>query len=315
MFLVAALAPAVHEQAARDEDEQQHEQHDGLGGTRHEGGGLNDGQRLALISVRNSQLPMTFQRPMARKLIICTAVAALTLAGPASAASPLDEYQQTGHITPCRYSSNQLQGSVPNDVAQYAPEYASQLQAAARERASGCGGSGGGGATGRGAAAGGPGSSSASSGSAGPGTAAGVAAATARKIRVRARARRRARARARLAAATVVPGDLSADARVPDRALLLAGLPILLLLALVAALRTWETVGRRARLARGPARTPTGAIILPPAGNGNGNGTRGNGAAEAAAADAPTEEAAALYPPATSRRRKTRYAAKSDGTA
>src|SRR6266849_2371465 len=77
---------------------------------------------------------------MARKLIIGTAVAALALAGPAWAASPLDEYQQTGHITPCRYSSNQLQGSVPNDVAQYAPEYASQLQAAARERASGCGG-------------------------------------------------------------------------------------------------------------------------------------------------------------------------------
>src|SRR5712691_8550376 len=103
---------------------------------------------------------------MARKLIICTAVAALTLAAPAWAASPLDEYQQTGHITPCRYSSDQLQGSVPNDVAQYAPEYASQLQAAARERASGCGGSGSGVATG--GAGGGPGSSSAASG-AGPG--------------------------------------------------------------------------------------------------------------------------------------------------
>jgi len=78
---------------------------------------------------------------MARKLIFCTVVASLTLAGPAWAASPLDEYQQTGHITPCRYSSDQLQGSVPNDVAQYAPEYASQLQAAARQRASGCGSS------------------------------------------------------------------------------------------------------------------------------------------------------------------------------
>src|SRR6266851_595714 len=241
---------------------------------------------------------------MAHRLIICTAFAALALAAPAWAASPLDEYQQTGHITPCRYSSGQLQGSVPNDVAQYAPEYASQLQAAARERASGCGGSGA--ATGRGAAAGGagagPGSSSASSG-AGPGTAAGAAAATARQVRARVRARRRARARARLAAATVPPGDISADARVPDRALLLAALPILLLLGLAAALRTWEAVGRRARLARGPARTPSGAIILPPppAGVAAGNG---NGAAEAAAAEAPTEEAAALYPPATSRRRK-----------
>src|SRR3954467_11324779 len=102
---------------------------------------------------------------MGRKLIIGTAVAALALAAPAWAASPLDEYQQTGHITPCRYSSAQLQGAVPNDVAQYAPEYASQLQAAARERASGCGGSGSGAGTGRDAAGGGTG--------AGPGTAAG----------------------------------------------------------------------------------------------------------------------------------------------
>src|ERR1700704_3084424 len=76
---------------------------------------------------------------MVRKLVICTALTALGISGPAWAASPLDEYQQTGHITPCRYSAGQLQGSVPNDVAQYAPEYASQLQAAARERASGCG--------------------------------------------------------------------------------------------------------------------------------------------------------------------------------
>jgi uncharacterized membrane protein YgcG len=261
---------------------------------------------------------------MARRLIICTAVAALALAGPAWAASPLDEYQQTGHITPCRYSSSQLQGSVPNDVAQYAPEYASQLQAAARQRASGCGGSGRGGATGRGAASGGAGggggSSSTSSGAAGPGTAA--AATTARKVRARARTRRRARAQARLAAARVSSAGMAADARVPDRALRLAALPILLLLALVAAPRTWETIGRRARRARGPARAPSGAIILPPpvagngSGNGNGNGAaRGNGAAAVAAAEAPTEETAALYPPATSRRRKTKYAAKSDGTA
>jgi hypothetical protein len=60
VLLVAVLPPAVHEQAARDEHEQQHEQHDGLGGIRHEGGRLNDGQRLALITVRNSPLPMTF---------------------------------------------------------------------------------------------------------------------------------------------------------------------------------------------------------------------------------------------------------------
>jgi hypothetical protein len=73
------------------------------------------------------------------------ACAALALPAAPSAASPLDEYQQTGHITPCKYGAGQLQGSVPNDVAQYAPEYASQLQAAARDRARGCGGATGGG--------------------------------------------------------------------------------------------------------------------------------------------------------------------------
>src|SRR3954454_18965868 len=128
---------------------------------------------------------------MGRKLIIGTAVAALALAAPAWAASPLDEYQQTGHITPCRYSSNQLQGSVPNDVAQYAPEYASQLQAAARQRASGCGGAARAGARGGGGAGGRPGSPWAAGGAVAPGAPA-VAAATARKVRTRARTRRRA---------------------------------------------------------------------------------------------------------------------------
>ena len=260
---------------------------------------------------------------MARKLIICTAVAALVFAGPAWAASPLDEYQQTGHITPCRYSSDQLQGSVPNDVAQYAPEYASQLQAAARQRASGCGSSGGGGSAGRGAAAGGSGGGGSGSDSATTGTGGGTAAAavaTARRARAHARTRRRARARARLAAATVPPADISTDTRVPDRALLLAALPILVLLALIATIRGRDAVARRLGLGSGPRRTRSGAIILPPpagvVGNGNANGTAsGKGAAAAATAEAPTEEVAALYPPATSRRRKTRYAAKSDGTA
>ena len=260
---------------------------------------------------------------MARKLLICTAVAALAIAGPAWAASPLDEYQQTGHITPCRYSSDQLQGSVPNDVAQYAPEYASQLQAAARQRASGCGSSGGGGGSaGRGAAAGGSGGGGSGSDSATTGAGAGTAAATvatARRARARARTRRRAQARARLAAATVPPADISTDTRVPHRALLLAAVPILILLALIATIRGRDAVGRRLGLGPGPPRTRSGAIILPPpagvAGNGNGNGAAtGNGGARAATAEAPTEEVA-LYPPATSRRRKTRYAAKSDGTA
>jgi hypothetical protein len=71
---------------------------------------------------------------------VLAACACLALPAGAGASSPLDEYQQTGHITPCKYGAGQLQGSVPNDVAQYAPEYLSQLQAAARDRARGCGG-------------------------------------------------------------------------------------------------------------------------------------------------------------------------------
>ncbi|PZS35131.1 MAG: hypothetical protein DLM61_02410, partial [Pseudonocardiales bacterium] len=61
-----------------------------------------------------------------------------------ASATPLQEYQSTGRISPCKYSPGQLGGGVPNDVAQYAPEYKSQLEAAARQRARGCGsGSGG----------------------------------------------------------------------------------------------------------------------------------------------------------------------------
>jgi hypothetical protein len=75
------------------------------------------------------------------------ACVSLALPAGASAASPLQEYQQTGHITPCKYGAGQLQGGVPNDVAQYAPDFLSSLQAAARDRARGCGGGGGGGGT------------------------------------------------------------------------------------------------------------------------------------------------------------------------
>jgi hypothetical protein len=232
---------------------------------------------------------------MARRLIIATAVAGLALAAPAWAASPLDEYQQTGHITPCRYSAGQLQGSVPNDVAQYAPEYASQLQAAARERASGCGtasGSSGAGTTSGASAGHGVGSGSATT--AAGGAARPAVAAAARRARPRAGARRLARARVHLAAATVPPIQMSSDARVPDGALWLAALPILLLLALTAAIRGRHAIGRVTGRRGGLA------VV-------NGNGAAGDhAAAPAAAAEAPTEEAAALYPPATSRRRKTR---------
>ncbi|HEV7459732.1 MAG TPA: hypothetical protein VGN78_04290 [Solirubrobacteraceae bacterium] len=233
---------------------------------------------------------------MARRLIIATAVAGLALAAPAWAASPLDEYQQTGHITPCRYSAGQLQGSVPNDVAQYAPEYASQLQAAARERTSGCGtasGSSGAGTT-SGASAGHAAGSGSAATAAGGAARPAVAAAAARRARARAGARRLARARVHLAAATVSPIQMSSDARVPDGALWLAALPILLLLALTAAIRGRHAIGRVTGRHGGLA------VV-------NGNGAAGDhAAAPAAAAEAPTKEAVALYPPATSRRRKTR---------
>ncbi len=87
----------------------------------------------------------------------------------ASAATPLQEYQRTGHITPCKYTSGQLGGKVPNDVEQYAPEYKSQLDAAARQRTRGCGGSsGGGGSSGSGGGVD-TGGGGAASGGSGPG--------------------------------------------------------------------------------------------------------------------------------------------------
>ena len=93
----------------------------------------------------DASISRAMRRPATPTLLAALAACAC-LALPAGAgASPLDEYQRTGHITPCNYNAGQLQGSVPNDVAQYAPEFQSQLQAAARDRARGCGGASGGG--------------------------------------------------------------------------------------------------------------------------------------------------------------------------
>jgi len=83
------------------------------------------------------------RRPSTPALLGALATCACLALPAGASASPLDEYQQTGHITPCKYNAGQLQGDVPNDVAQYAPEFLSQLQAAARDRARGCGGGGG----------------------------------------------------------------------------------------------------------------------------------------------------------------------------
>ena len=89
---------------------------------------------------------------------------------------------------------------------------------------------------------------------------------------------------------------MSTDSRVPDRALLLAALPILLLLALAAAIGGRNVLGRLRGRGAAPPRTPSGAIILPApagltAGNGNGNG---DGSAGAPEAEAPTAEVAAV---------------------
>jgi hypothetical protein len=240
---------------------------------------------------------------MRTKLVMGTAVATLGLAGPAWAASPLDEYQQTGHITPCRYSAGQLQGSVPNDVAQYAPEYAAALQSAARQRASSCGGAAAvGGSSGRGVgpggAGGGPGGSNTATGAGGAATPAVVAAA--QRAQARAAARRRAQAQARLAAVTFPATPMPQDSRVPNGALLLAALPILLLLGLAGAFRI-PAVARGRRGAAAPPRTSSGAIAMPPpaglGGGGNGQGaTGGNGSGRGEPEDAPTEEVEAVTP-------------------
>jgi len=65
-----------------------------------------------------------------------TLLAALSLslaAAPAAPAqSPLDEYQRSGRVTPCKYSPGQLNGAVPNDIEQYAPDFEAALRDAAR---------------------------------------------------------------------------------------------------------------------------------------------------------------------------------------
>ena len=121
---------------------------------------------------------------MRRLFSLCAAagsafVAVLACAAVAVAATPLQEYQRTGRITPCKYKPGQLGGNVPNDVAQYAPEFKAQLEAAARARARGCrgGSSGGGSASAAGSGGSGPGSGPGGAGGA-PGSAPGNSAPT-----------------------------------------------------------------------------------------------------------------------------------------
>jgi hypothetical protein len=80
-------------------------------------------------------------------LILCAAGAVLALpaSAHAGAGSAYGDYSRDGSISPCQYSSSQLQdaiGSVPTDVAQYDPRFINQLNQALDQRASGaCDGS------------------------------------------------------------------------------------------------------------------------------------------------------------------------------
>jgi hypothetical protein len=126
-----------------------------------------DGRSDATICVSMRRLFTLCAAPgLAALVVLASAVVA-------SAATPLQEYQRTGHISPCKYSPGQLGGKVPNDVEQYAPEYKSQLEAAARARARGCGG-GGGGSSGGGSGGGGAGSGGVGTGGSGGSTGAGA---------------------------------------------------------------------------------------------------------------------------------------------
>jgi|SRR5205814_2801764 len=184
---------------------------------------------------------------MLRRLLICTAAAVLAGSVPAWAGSPLDEYQQTGHITPCRYSASQLNVTVPNDVAQYAPDYESALQAAARRRAAGCarasGGSSGPGPTAPRA--------SGSSHTAGVGSHRAHASAAPGARRTHASALPGAPADATLPVVQTAPSARMAGSEgLPARMWLLAALPLLALLGVFAFRRGYPPATSRRRKTR-----------------------------------------------------------------
>jgi hypothetical protein len=102
------------------------------------------------------------RRPRGTSSLAAPALLAVALLAPAVARgeSPQQEYSRTGTVNACNHTAGELNAPVPNDVAQYAPDYQAALQAAARNRGS-CGGSSGGATANRdgagGAAAGGTG--------------------------------------------------------------------------------------------------------------------------------------------------------------
>lgn len=87
------------------------------------------------LSVR---LPPTF---LSSCSVLLVSLAVLAPAS-ATAESTYSEYQRKGSIDACSHAPGELTAPVPNDIAQYAPDYQSALRDAARNRGN-CGSPGG----------------------------------------------------------------------------------------------------------------------------------------------------------------------------
>lgn len=70
-------------------------------------------------------------RPTPTALLLAALMGLLALAPAAWAETALEQYQRTGKINPCTASGGP--GSVPNDVAQYAPDFLDAYNAAQRQ--------------------------------------------------------------------------------------------------------------------------------------------------------------------------------------
>jgi hypothetical protein len=70
-------------------------------------------------------------RPTPTALLLAAILGLLALAPAAWAESALEQYQRTGKIDPCTASGGP--GSIPNDVAQYAPDFLDAYNAAQRQ--------------------------------------------------------------------------------------------------------------------------------------------------------------------------------------
>jgi hypothetical protein len=70
-------------------------------------------------------------RPTPTALLLAAVLSLLALAPAAWAETPLEQYQRTGKIDPCTASGGP--GSIPNDVAQYAPDFLDAYNAAQRK--------------------------------------------------------------------------------------------------------------------------------------------------------------------------------------